>query len=121
MRTTIDCAGKAGAACWNWTWCWAPSALATGSLAKMEYSLVTTLSLTYSLQTRYQLQTRSGMDDLVSPLNLSDERLRLALYNAMRYLDGVTRLEQELGVTYAEAMLIINAGVAEMRTRSGSD
>ena len=36
------------------------TALATGSLAKMQYELVSALSLTYSLQNRYTLANRSG-------------------------------------------------------------
>jgi len=83
------------------------TALATGSLAKMEYTVVTALSLTYGLQNRYELATRSGMSNLTSPQNLSDDKLKLSIYNSFRYLDGVTRLEAELGFTYAEAISAI--------------
>lgn len=37
------------------------TALATGSLAKMEYALVTALSMTYSLQNRYVFVTGTGL------------------------------------------------------------
>ena len=83
------------------------TALATGSLAKMEYTVVTALSLTYGLQNRYLLATRSGMNDLTSPQNLSDDKLKLAIYNSIRYLDNVTSLESELGITYIEATSVI--------------
>ncbi len=83
------------------------TALATGSLAKMEYSLVSALSLTYSLQNRYQLVSRSGMTELTSPQNLSEEKLNLAVYNSIRYLDNITSMEEELGVIYEEAYLVI--------------
>lgn len=92
------------------------TALATGSLAKMEYSLVTALSLTYSLQGRYQLATRSGMNDLTSPQNLTDDNLRLSIYNSIRYLDDVTNMESELGVTYEEASSIIRSALVDMGT-----
>lgn len=97
------------------------TALATGTLSKMDYNLVRVLSLTYGLQSRYQTKTDTGMDNLTSPLNLSEDRLRLALYNSMRYLDGVTTLEQELGDTYGEAALIIEQGIVEMRKAQEND
>jgi hypothetical protein len=83
------------------------TALATGSLAKMEYTVVTALSLTYGLQNRYQLATQTGMSNLTSPQNLSQDKLRLSFYNSIRYLDTVTSLETELGITYMEAMSAI--------------
>jgi hypothetical protein len=85
------------------------TALATGSLAKMEYSLVSALSLTYSLQNRYQLVSRSGMAELTSPQNLSEQKLNLAVYNSIRYLDNITNMEEELGVIYEEAFLVIQS------------
>jgi hypothetical protein len=91
------------------------TALATGSLAKMEYTVVTALSLTYSLQDRYQLITHSGINDLTSPQNLSDDKLKLALYNSVRYLDSVTRLETELTITYAEAVSVIRSALRELK------
>ena len=91
------------------------TALATGTLSKMDYNLVRVLSLTYGVQSRYQTTTVSGMNNLISPLNLSADRLRLALYNSMRYLEGVTTLEQELADTYGEAAPIIEQGLVEMR------
>ena len=81
------------------------TALATGSLAKMKYDLVSALSLTYSLQNRYQLTSRSGMDELTSPQNLSDDKLSLALYNSVRYLDEITDMEEELGRNLCRGVL----------------
>ncbi len=83
------------------------TAIATGALAKMDYNLVSALSLTYSLQNRYQQVSRTGMTQLTSPQNLSDEKLDLAVYNAIRYLDGVTSMETELSVVYSEAESVI--------------
>lgn len=91
------------------------TALATGSLAKMEYTLVTALSLTYGLQNRYQLITQSGMHDLTSPQNLSSDKLKLALYNSVRYLDSITTLEAELAITYGEAISVIRSVQRELR------
>ena len=83
------------------------TALATGSLAKMDYHLVTALSLTYNLQNRYQLASRSGMSDLTSPQNLSQERLKLAVYNSIRYLGNISSMEEELSIIYSEAFSVV--------------
>ena len=83
------------------------TALATGSLAKMDYELVSALSLTYSLQNRYQLATRAGMDDLMSPQNLSPEQIDVAVFKSVRYLADTTGMESELGVIYSEASAVI--------------
>jgi hypothetical protein len=83
------------------------TAIATGALAKMDYNLVSALSLTYSLQNRYQQVSRNGKAEMTSPQNLSQDKLDLAIYNAIRYLDDVTSMETELGVIYAEAESVI--------------
>jgi len=90
------------------------TALATGSLAKMEYSLVSALSLTYSLQDRYDSSTRSGMNDLTSPQYLSEDKLKLAIYNSIRFLDDVTGMEAELAVIYVEASRVIQAALTQL-------
>ncbi len=90
------------------------TALATGSLAKMEYGLVTALSMTYSLQDRYDRSTRAGISDLISPQNLSADNLKLAIYNSIRFLDDVTGMEEELGVTYIEASRVIQSALQRM-------
>ena len=85
------------------------TALATGSLAKMKYELVSALSLTYSLQGRYQAANNEGMQQIMSPQNLSEDKLKLAVYNSIRYLDSVTGMESELSVVYAEALALLAA------------
>ena len=96
------------------------TALATGSLAKMEYSLVTALSMTYGLQNRYLMATRSGMTELTSPQNLSEGKLKLAMYNSIHFLNDVTSLETELGVTYVEAKLVIQKARKELKGEQAS-
>ena len=75
----------------------------------MDYNLVTALSLTYNLQSRYLFATRSGMSDLTSPQKLSEDKLGLAIYNSIRYLDDVTSMETELSVIYDEATLVVQS------------
>jgi len=95
------------------------TALATGSLAKMDYELVSALSLTYSLQNRYLMASRSGMAELTSPQNLSADKLNLAVYNSIRYLSDITGMEEELSVTYNEANAVIQLAMTPDRRDQG--
>jgi hypothetical protein len=87
------------------------TALATGSLAKMNYDMVSALSLTYSLQSRYQAATSTGMDEVMRPHNLSPDQMNLAIVNSIRYLNSATSMEAELSVVYNEATAVIGAAV----------
>ena len=44
---------------------------------------------------------------MTSPQNLSEDKLNLAIYNAIRYLNNITSMETELGVVYSEAESVI--------------
>ena len=83
------------------------TALATGSLAKMDYGLVSALSLTYGLQSRYEQTNRGAISRLTSPQVLSNDTLDLAVYNSLQYLEDVTSMETELAVVYSEATAVI--------------
>ena len=87
------------------------TALATGSFSKMDYSLVSALSFTYGLQNRYQELNRTGMSELSSPQNLTAERLNITVYNSIRYLEEVTRMESELGIVYSEAIAVVQSAI----------
>ena len=83
------------------------TALATGSLAEMDYALVSALSLTYGLQSRYEQINHGAISRLTSPQVLSNDTLDLAVYNSLKYLKDVTGMETELAVVYTEAAGII--------------
>lgn len=83
------------------------TALATGSLAKMDYGLVSALSLTYGLQSRYEQTNRGAVSRMTSPQVLSNDTLDLAIYNSLQYLEDVTSMETELAVVYSEATGVI--------------
>ncbi len=87
------------------------TALATGSLGKLDYNLVSALSLTYSLQNRYQELSRTGMAELTSPQNLSADKLNFAVYNSIRYLDEITQMETELSIVYSEAVTVVQTAI----------
>ena len=90
------------------------TALATGSLAKMDYSLVSALSLTYGLQSRYEQTNRGATSRLTNPQVLTPDTLDVAIYNALQYLEDVTGMETELGVVYDEAELVVNSAWVKM-------
>lgn len=94
------------------------TALATGSLAKMDYGLVSALSLTYGLQSRYEQTNRGAMTRLTSPRTLSADTLDLAIYNSLQYLEDVTSMETELGIVYTEAALVIQSAWLTMTGES---
>ena len=83
------------------------TALATGSLAEMDYGLVSALSLTYGLQSRYEQSNRGAISRLTSPQVLSKDTLDLAIYNSLQYLETVTNMETELAVVYTEATGVV--------------
>jgi hypothetical protein len=90
------------------------TALATGSLADMDYSLVSALSLTYGLQSRYEQTNREANARLTSPQTVSTDTLDLAIYNSLQYLEDVTAMETELGVVYVEASSVIRAAYMDL-------
>jgi hypothetical protein len=83
------------------------TALATGSLAKMDYELVSALSMAYILQDRYLTTSQGGMTQLTSTQNLSADKLDLAVYNSIRFLDRVIRMEAELETTYELVQTVV--------------
>ena len=94
------------------------TALATGSVTIMDYNLVSALSLTYGLQNRYQATARDGLVGLMQPQNLTSEQVRVAVYNALHYLDSVTTMETELSVVYGEAEAVILDAWARMQDKT---
>jgi len=94
------------------------TALATGSVTIMDYELVSALSLTYSLQNRYQATARDGLAALIQPQTLTSEQVNVAVYNAVHYLDSVTTMETELSVVYDEAEAMILDAWARMQDKT---
>lgn len=90
------------------------TALATGSLAKMDYGLVSALSLTYGLQKRYEDTSLGGIFRRTSPQFLTPESLDIAIYNSLQYLEDMTGMETELGVVYAEATSVVESAWTDL-------
>ena len=85
------------------------TAVATGSLANMDYELVSALSLTYGIQLRFDEVYGNGSNDLLRPGIVTKESLPATLYAAGRYMDDVTAAEGELQAVYTQALQTIKA------------
>ncbi len=83
------------------------TAVATGALGRMEYELVSALTLTYNTQLRFDDDYRSTLRLLLSPINLNEENLPITTYNAGRFVTDVTSAESELSVYYAQTLELI--------------
>lgn len=89
------------------------TALATGALTHMDYEIVSALSLTYGIQNRFQELHNSGLRELLSVANLSNENMAATTYAAVRYMGDVTRAENELRVVYQQALELIETVVED--------
>ena len=83
------------------------TAVATGALSSMDYQAVSALSLTYSIQRRYQDLNNAGVAELINATKMGDENRSTAVYIALRYMREVTTAEQELRAVYQQALELI--------------
>lgn len=83
------------------------TAVATGALGRMDYELVSALTLTYNTQLRFDDDYRSMLRLLLSPVNLNEENLPITTYNARRFVTDVTSAESELSVYYDQTLELI--------------
>ena len=96
------------------------TALATGALAQMDYEVVFALSLTYSIQDRFQTLYNSGLIETLSTTVSSESAVGLS-YAAIRYVNDVTSAESELLAVYQQALELFepdSANSEELRTLS---
>lgn len=83
------------------------TAVATGALNYMGYETVSALSLTYSLQERFEDFSRTRLPRL-NPLGTSSEsELRVAIRQALNYVQELSQREQELIGIYQQALHLI--------------
>jgi hypothetical protein len=83
------------------------TAVATGVLSRMNYELVSALSLTYSTQFRFDEVSRNGNSALLAPMNLAEDRLEVSLSNATRFVADITLSEMELMAYYQQTLELI--------------
>ncbi|HSR41107.1 MAG TPA: hypothetical protein VLL48_03020 [Longimicrobiales bacterium] len=82
------------------------TAVATGALNYMGYETVSALSLTYSLQERFEEFSRTRLPRL-NPLTGSDAELQVAIRQALNYVQELSQREQELIGIYQQALHLI--------------
>jgi hypothetical protein len=83
------------------------TAVATGVLSRMDYELVSALSLTYSTQFRFDDVSRNGTNALLAPANLSEDRLEDTMSNASRFVGDIIRSESELIAYYQQTLELL--------------
>ncbi len=83
------------------------TAVATGALGRMDFELVSALTLTYNTQLRFDDNYRSVLRTLLAPTSLQPQNLELTAYNASRFVLEVTAGEAELSVYYQQTLSIL--------------
>jgi hypothetical protein len=89
------------------------TAVATGALGRMDFELVSALTLTYNTQMRFDGKYNANLERLLLPDNLRVENLDITIYNAARFVAGVTASESELGAYYAQTLELLSQYVPE--------
>jgi hypothetical protein len=83
------------------------TAVATGALGRMDFELVSALTLTYNTQLRFDDNYRSVTRTLLTPNSLQPQNLEMTTYNASRFIADVTAAESELSVYYQQTLNIL--------------
>lgn len=84
------------------------TAVATGALQHIDYSTVSALSLTYTLQDRFREESRAGIQSMLQASNFQPGHAEAALRSADIFLDDVVANEEELRATYAQASRLLS-------------
>jgi hypothetical protein len=80
------------------------TAVATGVLGRMDFELVSALTLTYNTQQRFDENYRLALRTLMSPNNLNSQNLKFTVVNATVFVTDVTSDEVELSVYYDQIL-----------------
>ena len=83
------------------------TAVATGALGRMEFELVSALSLTYGAQFRFDDNYNSMLRSLLSPDSLQEQNLNATIYNATRFVADVASSESELTAYYTQTLELL--------------
>lgn len=89
------------------------TAIATGVLARMNFELVSALTLTYNTQTRFDENYRTTARALLSPSNLTEQNLELTIYNASQFVTDVIAQEAELAAYYDQMLKMLSSHLSD--------
>lgn len=92
------------------------TAVATGALAQMDFELVSALTLTYNMQTRFEENYRATVRTLLSPNNLTEQNLELTLYATTHFVTEVTAQEAELALFYNQMLIKLRSHLSLIGT-----
>ena len=87
------------------------TAVATGALARMDFELVSALTLTYNSQMRFDENYNSMLKSLLAPSSLNDQNLDITMKNATRFVANVTSAESELSAYYAQTLNLLGGSL----------
>lgn len=96
------------------------TALTTGALPHIDFDLVNALSLTYSLQARLELFSRTGMPELARGVWVPPEDMPGAIREVTVYLGELSRSESELLAAYEEVLRILTEAAVGEAADSGA-
>lgn len=83
------------------------TALATGALTHIDVQVVSALSITYSIQERFGLESRAERPSVTPSATLSEAQLHERVRAAHDYMVSLTRGESELMTVLGEALQVI--------------
>ncbi len=89
------------------------TAVATGALARMDFELVSALTLTYNAQLRFDENYNSMLQSLLAPDSLNEQNLSITMKNASRFVGGVTTAESELSAYYTQTLSLLSHNQTE--------
>ena len=92
------------------------TAVATGALAQMDFELVSALTLTYNMQTRFDENYRATVRTLLAPNSLAEQNLELTLYATTYFVTEVTTQEAELAIFYNQMLIMLRPRLSLMGT-----
>lgn len=88
------------------------TALTTGALPHIDFDVVNALSLTYSLQARLEVFSRTGMPALARGGYVIGDEMEGAIREVIVYLGELNRSESELRAAYDEVLRILDEAFA---------
>jgi hypothetical protein len=96
------------------------TALATGALTHMDVETVSALSLTYSLQDRFSVDSRAGIPRFVILPTTTPQEKMAQVQQTLAYLTNLVRSEQQLQAVYTQALEVTHKALNRMAGRRDS-
>lgn len=89
------------------------TAVATGVFTRMDFELVSALTLTYNTQARFDENYRTELRTMLSPSNLNNKNLEAIVYNASQLVSNIIAQESELAAYYDQVLAILRSHLSK--------